>query len=165
MPSVYTGHPSYAYPRDKTYAEVRGYPETEGYPEVTEPAGAYPAGAPPLSTVTAGAPAPTGWPGLEMRLVYSCIGMCDNSKVIKWSGHWATAFRSNLWALVYFRVRISTLLAEITVWRCCKHVELWFWMRALFWYQVHLYNLLRKKYEENIGCACEHYNKIATDNM
>jgi len=67
VPSVYTGHPSYAYPRDKTYAQVRGYPETEGYPEVTEPAGAYPAGAPPLSTVTAGAPAPTGWPGLGMR--------------------------------------------------------------------------------------------------
>ena len=38
-------------------------------------------------------------------------------------------------------------------------------MQALFWYQVHLYNLLRKKYEENIGCAYEHYNEIATDNI
>ena len=69
VPSVYTGHPSYAYPPDKTYAEVRGYPETEGYPQETEPIPAYPAGAPPLSTVTSGAPAPMGWPGLNMRFV------------------------------------------------------------------------------------------------
>jgi len=67
VPSMYTGHPSYAYPRDKTYAEVRNYPETSGYADefVTEPA--YPAGAPPLTIATSGAPAPTGWPGLEMR--------------------------------------------------------------------------------------------------
>jgi len=67
VPSMYTGHPSYAYPKDKSYAEVRGYPETEGYPMQTEPTPAYPAGAPPLSTITSGAPAPCGWPGLEMR--------------------------------------------------------------------------------------------------
>ncbi|XP_067937147.1 uncharacterized protein [Watersipora subatra] len=67
VPSVYTGHPSYAYPQDKTYAEVRGYPETEGYPQETEPEPAYPAGAPPLSTTTSGAPAPMNWPSLHMR--------------------------------------------------------------------------------------------------
>lgn len=63
VPSVYTGHPSYAYPADKTYAQDRGYP---GNVPLTQPAmkHEYPDGAPPLGFHT-GNPFSTGFPGLE----------------------------------------------------------------------------------------------------
>lgn len=64
VPSVYTGHPSYAYPLDKSYAADRGYP---GNVPLTQPVmqhETYPAGAPPLGFHT-GNPFSTGFPGLE----------------------------------------------------------------------------------------------------
>ncbi|XP_013380317.1 uncharacterized protein LOC106162301 [Lingula anatina] len=63
VPSFYTGHPSYAYPPDKSYQEVRGYPGTQGVEPFTFQTG-YPAGGPPLG-YHGGAPAPTGFPGLS----------------------------------------------------------------------------------------------------
>nr|QJP04097.1 lophotrochin [Phoronopsis harmeri] len=65
VPSMYTGHPSYAYPRDRSFAQDRGYPGTEGYPATIKEAPTYPAGAPPVEFTGCGAPAPTGFPGLE----------------------------------------------------------------------------------------------------
>lgn len=64
VPSVYTGHPSYAYPADKSYAEDRGYP---GNVSITQPVmkhETYPAGAPPLGFHT-GNPFSVGFAGLE----------------------------------------------------------------------------------------------------
>lgn len=66
-PSIYTGHPSYAYPPDVSYQEDHGYPGTVGFPARVEgPAIPYPGGAPPLGNNT-GAPAPTGFPRLDSR--------------------------------------------------------------------------------------------------
>lgn len=53
LPSMYTGHPSYAYPQGRDYAHDRGYPGNGAYMSssgpgtsgVSEP---YPAGGPPL---------------------------------------------------------------------------------------------------------------------
>lgn len=64
IPSLYTGHPSYAYPPDIPYAEVRNYPGTTGYPAPTATTSNYPGGAPPLGNHS-GAPAPTGFQNLE----------------------------------------------------------------------------------------------------
>lgn len=63
VPSMYTGHPSYAYPPGRDYALDRGY---STFNFSTEPAipSVYPAGAPPLGHHS-GAPAPTGYPGLK----------------------------------------------------------------------------------------------------
>ena len=33
LPSMYTGHPSYAYPQGRTYADDRGYPGNSAYRE------------------------------------------------------------------------------------------------------------------------------------
>ncbi|KAJ8321504.1 hypothetical protein KUTeg_000944 [Tegillarca granosa] len=63
VPSVYTGHPSYAYPPDKSYADDRGYPGNATLKESGQP-GPYPAGAPPLG-YHSGAPNPTGFYKLE----------------------------------------------------------------------------------------------------
>ncbi|KAK7481698.1 hypothetical protein BaRGS_00027071 [Batillaria attramentaria] len=66
-PSIYTGHPSYAYPPDVPYEEHHGYPGTVGFPARVEgPSIPYPGGAPPLGNNT-GAPAPTGFPRLDSR--------------------------------------------------------------------------------------------------
>ena len=74
LPSMYTGHPSYAYPQGRDYAEDRGYPgnplyttggqggECEGRPPL-EPT--YPSGAPPLG-LHQGGPAPTGFQGITL---------------------------------------------------------------------------------------------------
>ena len=64
IPSLYTGHPSYAYPPDTAYAQVRGYPGTTGYPANIDSTCEYPGGAPPLGNHS-GAPAPTGFLNLE----------------------------------------------------------------------------------------------------
>lgn len=64
IPSMYTGHPSYAYPSDMPYAEVRGYPGNTGYPACMTTTSDYPGGAPPLGNHS-GAPAPTGFTNLE----------------------------------------------------------------------------------------------------
>ena len=66
VPSIYTGHPSYAYPADKTYAEDRAYPGTIGFPACVEGPSTYPGGAPSLGNHS-GAPAPTGFPRLDSR--------------------------------------------------------------------------------------------------
>ncbi|KAL8575953.1 hypothetical protein ACOMHN_027351 [Nucella lapillus] len=66
VPSIYTGHPSYAYPPDKTYAEHRGYPSTVGFPAKVEGPTHYPGGAPSLGN-HGGAPYPTGFPNLDAR--------------------------------------------------------------------------------------------------
>lgn len=66
VPSIYTGHPSYAYPMDKTYMEDRQYPGTIGFPAKVEGPSHYPGGAPPLGNHS-GAPAPTGFPKLDSR--------------------------------------------------------------------------------------------------
>ncbi|KAL8608337.1 hypothetical protein ACOMHN_042204 [Nucella lapillus] len=66
VPSIYTGHPSYAYPADNTYAEDRGYPGTIGFPATVDGPSTYPGGAPPLGNHS-GAPAPTGFPRLDSR--------------------------------------------------------------------------------------------------
>lgn len=58
LPSVYSGHPSYAYPPGKTYADDREY-MTQA-PQVAPSLPEYPAGAPPLG-VHQGGPAPTGF--------------------------------------------------------------------------------------------------------
>ena len=61
LPSMYTGHPSYAYPQGRDYATDRGYP---GNPELDiMPQGPYPTGAPPMGQHQGG-PAPTGFPDL-----------------------------------------------------------------------------------------------------
>lgn len=65
-PSIYTGHPSYAYPADKSYAEDRAYPGTIGFPASVDGPSHYPGGAPPLGNHS-GAPAPTGFPRLDSR--------------------------------------------------------------------------------------------------
>lgn len=68
-PSMYTGHPSYAYPPGRDYATDRSYPGNEMYAEHSyqgecpgrpEAEGIYPLGAPPLS-MHQGGPAPTGF--------------------------------------------------------------------------------------------------------
>ncbi|GFS24451.1 hypothetical protein ElyMa_001664400 [Elysia marginata] len=64
IPSIYTGHPSYAYPPDMSYAETRAYPGTTGYPAHMPTTCEYPGGAPPLGNHS-GAPAPTGFQNLE----------------------------------------------------------------------------------------------------
>jgi len=64
IPSMYTGHPSYAYPPDTPYGDVRGYPGTTGYPAMATKTSDYPGGAPPLGN-RSGAPAPTGFQNLE----------------------------------------------------------------------------------------------------
>ncbi|KAL3859084.1 hypothetical protein ACJMK2_009319 [Sinanodonta woodiana] len=69
VPSVYTGHPSYAYPRDRTYIEDRGYPGSAEFPNTVSGARPYPAGAPPVS-FHSGAPSPTGFPRLEASGYY-----------------------------------------------------------------------------------------------
>lgn len=66
IPSIYTGHPSYAYPADKCYMEDRGYPGTVGFPAKVEGPSHYPGGAPSLGNHS-GAPAPTGFPNLDAR--------------------------------------------------------------------------------------------------
>lgn len=62
VPSQYTGHPSYAYPLDKSYSADRGYPGNSSLFEGT--IHTYPAGAPPLGHHS-GAPFSTGFPQLE----------------------------------------------------------------------------------------------------
>jgi len=66
VPSIYTGHPSYAYPADKSYQDDRGYPGTVGFPAGVDGPSHYPGGAPSLGNNT-GAPAPTGFPKLDQR--------------------------------------------------------------------------------------------------
>ena len=61
VPSMYTGHPSYAYPQGRDYAADRGYPgnpSTEG-----SYIGPFPTGAPPTGQHQGG-PASTGFPNL-----------------------------------------------------------------------------------------------------
>ena len=80
LPSMYTGHPSYAYPQGRNYAEDRGYPGNQAfgddtfYPSntgecPTKPAteSGYPAGAPALGQHQ-GAPAPTGFQGHRTKV-------------------------------------------------------------------------------------------------
>lgn len=70
VPSLYTGHPSYAYPADIAYADVRSYPGTSGFPANITSTTNYPGGAPPLGNHS-GAPAPTGFQNLEeARIAY-----------------------------------------------------------------------------------------------
>ncbi|XP_046368104.2 uncharacterized protein LOC124143253 [Haliotis rufescens] len=64
MASMYSNHPSYMYPKDKSYAETRGYPGHVGFPATIDSVPAYPGGAPPLGRHS-GAPAPTGFPSLD----------------------------------------------------------------------------------------------------
>lgn len=64
VPSIYTGHPSYAYPADLSYIQDRGYPGSTEFPISESNIKPYPAGAPPLS-YHSGAPNPTGFPNLE----------------------------------------------------------------------------------------------------
>ncbi|KAL5022885.1 hypothetical protein ScPMuIL_002040 [Solemya velum] len=64
IPSMYTGHPSYAYPADKSYIEDRGYPGNPGFPTSVDGVLSYPSGGPPLG-YHSGAPYPTGFPKLE----------------------------------------------------------------------------------------------------
>ena len=66
VPSMYTGHPSYAYPRGRDYATDRGYPGARGFPDDRNESlgGTYPSGAPPLG-MHQGNPAPTGFPNLN----------------------------------------------------------------------------------------------------
>lgn len=66
VPSIYTGHPSYSLPRDKSYMEDHGYPGTLGYPAQIMGPSPYPGGAPPLGHHS-GCPAPTGFPKLDHR--------------------------------------------------------------------------------------------------
>jgi len=61
LPSMYTGHPSYAYPQGRDYATDRGYPGN--LPEFTG-VSEYPGGAPMLGRHH-GTPAPTGFQGLH----------------------------------------------------------------------------------------------------
>ena len=73
LPSKYTGHPSYAYPRGRDYAEDRGYPgcgafgERLYYPDIGGECPAksrlyniYPAAGPPID-MHCGAPPPIGY--------------------------------------------------------------------------------------------------------
>ena len=62
VPSFYTGHPSYAYPKDTSYMQTRSYPGPPAYDHVgeTDYPMPYPAGAPPLG-YHHGAPAPMGF--------------------------------------------------------------------------------------------------------
>lgn len=62
LPSMYTGHPSYAYPPGRDYATDRGYPGNSKYSEDPNHCveGSYPTGAPPLG-MHQGGPAPTGF--------------------------------------------------------------------------------------------------------
>ncbi|KAL4234433.1 hypothetical protein ACF0H5_006080 [Mactra antiquata] len=60
VPSIYTGHPSYAYPADLSYIQDRGYPGAAEHPISESNIKPYPAGAPPLS-YHSGAPNPTGF--------------------------------------------------------------------------------------------------------
>lgn len=62
VPSIYTGHPSYAYPPDRNYDEDRGYPGNSDLGQTLP--GDYPKGAPPLG-YHSGAPNPTGFLKLE----------------------------------------------------------------------------------------------------
>lgn len=62
VPSIYTGHPSYAYPADRSYDEDRGYPGNSSLGQSLP--GDYPKGAPPLG-YHSGAPNPTGFLQLE----------------------------------------------------------------------------------------------------
>ncbi|KAK3086631.1 hypothetical protein FSP39_021224, partial [Pinctada imbricata] len=62
VPSVYTGHPSYAYPADRSYDEDRGYPGNSSLGQKIP--GDYPTGAPPLG-FHSGAPNPTGFLKLQ----------------------------------------------------------------------------------------------------
>ncbi|PVD20437.1 hypothetical protein C0Q70_18592 [Pomacea canaliculata] len=64
VPSIYTGHPSYAYPVDKTYDESHHFPGTVGFPARVEGPSVYPGGAPPLGRHS-GVPASTGFPKLD----------------------------------------------------------------------------------------------------
>ena len=67
VPSIYTGHPSYAYPADLSYIQDRGYPGSAEYPISESNIKPYPAGAPPLS-YHSGAPNPTGFPNLQANV-------------------------------------------------------------------------------------------------
>ncbi|KAH9515594.1 hypothetical protein Btru_011514 [Bulinus truncatus] len=70
IPSLYTGHPSYAYPPDIAYADVRSYPGTSGFQSQVTASSDYPGGAPPLGHHS-GAPAPTGFQKLDdARIAY-----------------------------------------------------------------------------------------------
>lgn len=60
VPSIYTGHPTYAYPSDISYIKDRGYPGSAEFPISEANIKPYPAGAPPLS-YHSGAPNPTGF--------------------------------------------------------------------------------------------------------
>lgn len=64
VPSIYTGHPSYAYPPDMSYIQDRGYPGAAEFPISESNIKPYPAGAPPLS-YHSGAPNPTGFSYME----------------------------------------------------------------------------------------------------
>ncbi|XP_076449467.1 uncharacterized protein LOC143285904 [Babylonia areolata] len=66
VPSIYTGHPSYAYPVDKSYGQEKGYPGTVGFPAKEHGPRHYPGGAPALGNHS-GAMYPTGFPNLDAR--------------------------------------------------------------------------------------------------
>ncbi|CAG5134729.1 unnamed protein product [Candidula unifasciata] len=70
IPSIYTGHPSYAYPPDIPYTQIRSYPGTSGFPTRVSATSDYPGGAPPLG-YHSGAPAPVGFYSLDQsRIAY-----------------------------------------------------------------------------------------------
>ncbi|XP_074644139.1 uncharacterized protein LOC141900991 isoform X3 [Tubulanus polymorphus] len=66
VPSIYTGHPSYAYPKDKSYIETRGYPGAPSFLDEDDYVRflPYSGGAPPLG-YHSGQPNPVGFPNLE----------------------------------------------------------------------------------------------------
>ncbi|CAH1779492.1 unnamed protein product [Owenia fusiformis] len=64
IPSMYTGHPSYAYPQGRTFSEDRQYPGSPTFPPSAAGITGAPTGAPP-SGYYSGAPAPTGFPNLD----------------------------------------------------------------------------------------------------
>ncbi|XP_064641805.1 uncharacterized protein LOC135496399 [Lineus longissimus] len=64
LPSRYTSHPSYSYPRDKTYLETKNYPAPRVLMDQDEPGyKLYPTGAPPVG-YDQRSPAQVGFPGL-----------------------------------------------------------------------------------------------------
>lgn len=79
LPSMYTGHPSYAYPQGRDYAEDRGYPGNSEYQHGPSSGGEcparpalvpeYPSGAPPLGMHHGGA-YPTGFSEMKVSTQY-----------------------------------------------------------------------------------------------
>lgn len=61
VPSIYTGHPSYAYPQGRDYASDRAYPGNQD--TTASLMGPFPAGAPPMGQHQGG-PTSTGFPNL-----------------------------------------------------------------------------------------------------